>query len=309
MNENMKILLAEDDLTTSAILSAVLKKWGYEPILVKDGQEAWETLQQPDCPSLVILDWLMPRMQGLEVIQHVRAKIVDKPPYIILLTSKDEMESILSGLEAGANDYIKKPFDNAELRARIHVGQRSIELQTNLYETQKRLEHLATHDPLTGILNRRAILQSLSKELARIRREKQPNLKSMLCIGFFDLDHFKQINDQHGHQSGDEVLIGLVNCLKGELREYDVFGRMGGDEFLIIAPGVDSENHENLFKRIVLSIEKCKIQTETGILSLTVSMGVSIAKPDCNEDQLLHTADIAMYQAKREGGNRVVFSK
>ena len=146
MNESMKILLAEDDLTTSAILAAVLKKWGYEPTVVKDGQDAWEELQKPDSPGLAILDWLMPRMQGLEVIQHVRAKIVEKPPYIILLTSKDEMESILSGLEAGANDYIKKPFDNAELRARIRVGQRSLELQTNLYETQKRLEHLATHE-------------------------------------------------------------------------------------------------------------------------------------------------------------------
>ena len=308
MNKAMKILLAEDDITTSAILEAVLIKWGYEPIVVKDGQDAWEILQQPDCPGLVILDWLMPRMQGLEVIQHVRAKIVEKPPYIILLTSKDEMESILTGLEAGANDYIKKPFDNAELRARIRVGQRSIELQSKLYETQIRLEHLATHDPLTGILNRRAILQSLSKEVARIRREKLPNPKSKLCIGFFDIDNFKEINDQHGHQSGDEVLIGLVDCLKNTLREYDFFGRTGGDEFLIIAPGVDSENYENLFKRIVNAIEKSKIQTETGILSVKVSMGVSIAKPDCSEDQLLHIADTAMYKAKREGGNRVVFT-
>lgn len=169
---NLRILIAEDDLTARSMLSGVLKKWGYTPVVVKDGQAAWEVLQQPDSPRLVILDWMMPGMDGLEVIRLTRARITEQPSYIILLTSKDEKGDILSGLETGANDYIKKPFDLEELYARIRVGQRTLELQTSLYETQQTLAHLATHDPLTGILNRRAILDQLAKEIARAQRSQ-----------------------------------------------------------------------------------------------------------------------------------------
>lgn len=308
MNKRLRILVAEDDLTTRSILEAVLIKWNYDPIMVKDGHDAWEVLQKPDSPNLVLMDWMMPRMSGLEVIQLVRAQLVEQPPYIILLTSKEEKEAILSGLEAGANDYIKKPFDKDELNARIRVGQRSVDLQTNLYETQKKLEHLATHDPLTGIFNRRAILEQLSKELARARRESQINLAYGLCIGFFDIDQFKQINDQYGHQSGDDVLKGMVSILAGELRESDSVGRFGGDEFLVLTPGIELQNQKNLFNRLIETIASHKIDTRSGEVSITVSMGVSLANPKVNEDHLLSIADAAMYQAKQEGGNRVVFT-
>jgi len=308
MNKRLRILVAEDDLTTRSILEAVLIKWNYDPIMVKDGHDAWEVLQKPDSPNLVLMDWMMPRMSGLEVIQLVRAQLVEQPPYIILLTSKEEKEAILSGLEAGANDYIKKPFDKDELNARIRVGQRSVDLQTNLYETQKKLEHLATHDPLTGIFNRRAILEQLSKELARARRESQINLAYGLCIGFFDIDHFKQINDQYGHQSGDDVLKGVVSILAGELRESDSVGRFGGDEFLVLTPGIELQNQKNLFNRLIETIASHKIDTRSGEVSITVSMGVSLANLKVNEDHLLSNADAAMYQAKQEGGNRVVFT-
>lgn len=308
MNKRLRILVAEDDLTTRSILEAVLIKWNYDPIMVKDGHDAWEVLQKPDSPNLVLMDWMMPRMSGLEVIQLVRAQLVEQPPYIILLTSKEEKEAILSGLEAGANDYIKKPFDKDELNARIRVGQRSVDLQTNLYETQKKLEHLATHDPLTGIFNRRAILEQLSKELARARRESQINLAYGLCIGFFDIDQFKQINDQYGHQSGDDVLKGMVSILAGELRESDSVGRFGGDEFLVLTPGIELQNQKNLFNRLIETIASHKIDTRSGEVSITVSMGVSLANLKVNEDHLLSNADAAMYQAKQEGGNRVVFT-
>ena len=308
MNKKLRILVAEDDLTTRSILEAVLIKWNYDPIMVKDGQDAWEILQKPGSPNLVLLDWMMPRMSGLEVIQLVRAHLIEQPPYIILLTSKEEKEAILSGLEAGANDYIKKPFDTDELNARIRVGQRSVELQTDLYETQAKLEHLATHDPLTGIFNRRAILEQLSKELARARRESQRNLGYVLCIGFFDIDHFKLINDQYGHQSGDDVLKGVVSILAGELRESDSIGRFGGDEFLVLTPGIELQNQKNLFNRLIETISSRKIDTRSGVVSITVSMGVSLANPDIDEDHLLSIADAAMYQAKQEGGDRVVFT-
>jgi two-component system, cell cycle response regulator len=309
MDKNMRILVAEDDLTTRTILTGILKKWNYDAIVVKDGQKAWEILQQPDSPRLVVLDWMMPKMSGLEVIQLVRARLVEQPPYIILLTSREEKASILSGLEAGANDYIKKPFDNEELNARIRVGQRSVDLQASLYETQNKLEHLATHDSMTGALNRRAILEQLSKEIARARRSRPQSENFGLSIGFLDIDHFKQINDQYGHQTGDDVLKEVVNILAGQLREYDSFGRLGGDEFLLVTPGIDLDSRENLYKRLIEAIANSKIKTVTGEVSITISMGVAMADADCNEDHLLSKADTAMYQAKREGGNCVVFAE
>jgi diguanylate cyclase (GGDEF)-like protein len=305
----MKILIAEDDLTARTILAGILKKWGYEVQAVKDGQSAWDVLQQPDAPRLVILDWMMPGLDGLEVIRRVRASLIDQPPYIILLTSKDEKGDVLSGLETGANDYIRKPFDHEELYARIRVGQRTIELQTSLYETQQTLAHHATHDHLTGILNRRAILDQLSKELARAKRQLESRSSAqgpLVCtIGFFDIDHFKAINDQHGHQIGDEVLKGIAQILAGQLRPYDSFGRLGGDEFLVVAPEINTENARQLFERLLTAIAKTKIMTGSGEFSISVSLGTASSAGNDDLDQLLESADSAMYRAKRAGGNRV----
>ena len=307
---NLRILIADDDLTARTILSGVLKKWGYAPVAVNDGQAAWEVLQQPDSPRLVILDWMMPVMDGLEVIRLVRARFIEQPAYIILLTSKDEKGDILSGLETGANDYIKKPFDLEELYARIRVGQRTLELQTSLYETQQTLAHLATHDPLTGILNRRAILDQLSKEIARTQRYQahEPSAQSTLCVGYFDIDHFKQINDHYGHQVGDEVLCGIAKILESQLRTYDSFGRLGGDEFLIVTPVNNDEKYVHLFERLLSAITGGKMITGAGEVSITVSIGVASMGPNDDLDKLLESADAAMYRAKREGGQRVVFA-
>ena len=306
----MRILIAEDDLTARTILTGVLKKWDYEVVAVKDGQAAWEILQQADSPRLVILDWMMPVMDGLEVIRRVRQQSNGQPPYIILLTSKDEKGDILSGLETGANDYIRKPFDKEELYARIRVGQRTVELQTSLYETQLTLAHLATHDPLTGILNRRAILEQLSKELSRAQRESSNGLEMVnpLCIGYFDIDHFKLINDRCGHQAGDEVLKGVVRVLTSRLRTYDSVGRLGGDEFLAVVPGAGEEYCTQLFQRLLTAIAGAQIETCAGNLSVTVSVGVALADARKSMEILLEAADASMYRAKRDGGNRVYYA-
>jgi two-component system cell cycle response regulator len=306
---NMRILIAEDDLTARTILGGILKKWGYEVVTVKDGLAAWELLQQPDSPRLVILDWIMPGIDGLEVIRRTRAQVIEPQPYIILLTSKDEKGDIFSGLEAGANDYVIKPFTNEELFARIRVGQRTMDLQTRLYETQQTLAHLATHDPLTGIFNRRAILEQLSKELARVQREEEHSGEQYLSVGFFDIDHFKLINDQFGHQTGDEALCGLVAIVSKQIRVYDALGRLGGDEFLIVAPGLDLSRRPCLFDRLISAITSSPFKTSTGSMSLTVSMGVATTDAHCSADQLLETADAAMYQAKREGRSQVVYAQ
>jgi two-component system cell cycle response regulator len=309
----MRILIAEDDLTARNILAGVLKKWGYDVQAVKDGQAVWDILQQPDAQRLVILDWMMPGLDGLEVIRRLRALSTEQPPYVILLTSKDEKEDIIVGLETGANDYVKKPFDQGELFARVRVGQRSVELQTKLYETQQTLAHLAMHDPLTGILNRRAILEQLTKELSRAQRRSQGTGLStpgaLRCaVGFFDIDHFKQINDGYGHLAGDEVLKGVAGILISHLRSYDSLGRMGGDEFLVVAPEIDEEQSKHLFERLSTAISGCKILTAASEVSVTVSIGVAMAEPANELDIILESADAAMYQAKRAGANCVVFA-
>ncbi len=306
----MRILIAEDNPTERTVLSGVLKKWGYDVRTVDNGLAAWEVLQEPEAPPLVILDWMMPGLDGLDVIKRVRALAGQQPPYIILLTGKDEKDDVFAGLESGANDFISKPFDRNELFARIRVGQRSIELQTSLYETQQTLTHLATHDSLTGILNRRAILEQLSKEIARVRRSRPKGREIGLSIGFFDIDHFKQINDVHGHQAGDEVFKALVNIISDQMRNYDYFGRLGGDEFLVITPETADKDNENIFARLSKTVASTVIETIAGPLLITISIGVASVDPETYElEKLLASADAALYQAKQAGRNRVVWDQ
>ena len=297
----MRILIAEDDFTSRTILVGVLKKEGHEVMATVNGAEAWDVLRQPDAPALIILDWMMPEMDGLEVVRRVRAMQTDRPPYLIMLTSKGEKADIIAGLDAGANDYLSKPFDPGELHARIAVGRRMVEMQDALIESRKILAHQATHDPLTGMLNRRAILDRLRKELARAGRHGD-----VLAVGMFDIDHFKQVNDMYGHQTGDDVLCGLTQILNESIREYDSVGRMGGEEFLVITPMKPGTNWISAFDRLCAKIAESNITTRSGVLSITVCIGVACAAAETTVDEILETADTAMYQAKNEGRNRVV---
>ena len=301
----MRVLIAEDDLTTRTILNGLVRKWGYETEVVMDGDAAWKVLQTPDAPVLVILDWMMPGMDGVDVIRRVREKYLDPPPYMILLTSRDEKGDVLTGLESGANDFIKKPFNNEELFARLRVGRRSVELQQRLFETQAKLSHQASHDSLTGVLNRRAILEQLGKEYARASRGFKNGNSIGLSIGFFDLDDFKRINDQYGHSAGDEVLKAVVEVISKQMRVYDSIGRLGGDEFLVIAPETQAENGELLFERLAKAVAACRIQTSAGEVSVTVSVGVAAVCAGDDLEKFLNSADSALYTAKRSGRNRV----
>jgi len=300
----MKILLAEDDLTSRRILTAILKKWGYDTVVCEDGNSAWKALQEPDAPRLVLLDWNMPGLEGLEVCRRLRKKETTDPSYVILLTSRDEKSDIVQGLETGANDYIAKPYNNAELQARIGVGRRMLELQASLLETQAELAHQATHDALTGIFNRRAILEQLSRELARALRQG-----NILSVGMCDIDHFKKINDSLGHQAGDDVLIAFARCLQAGVREYDYVGRYGGEEFLIIASGLPGQSDQGLYERLREQVAAAAIQTKAGDVSITVSIGTAAATGQSTVDGLIAAADAALYQAKAEGRNKVVRSK
>jgi len=299
----MRLLIAEDDLTSRAVLTAILRKWGYEPIAVKDGGSAWDIMQKPDAPSLALLDWEMPGMNGLEVCRSIRDNNQPSPPYLIILTARNEKADIVAGLDAGANDYISKPYDNSELRARINVGRRMVDLQKELLDARNALAYEAMHDPLTGALNRRAILESLSKELKRAARRQSP-----LSIGLCDIDHFKQVNDTYGHQVGDAVLCGFVEAIRKSLRGYDLVGRYGGEEFLVVAPDAAGSATDDIYERLRFQIEQLKVATRFGDVNVTVSIGVAGTENGNTVDTLIAKADAALYRAKRAGRNRVVYA-
>jgi diguanylate cyclase (GGDEF)-like protein len=298
----MKVLIAEDDLTSRRILSAILKKWGYEPVVTEDGDAAWDALQQPESPKLVLLDWNMPGMDGVEVCRRLRQSVCANPPYVVLLTGHGEKNDIVRGLEAGANDYIAKPYDSEELQARIKVGQRMVELQAGLSAARDALEFQAMHDSLTGIFNRRAILDRLAAELSRTKRQG-----GGLSVGMCDIDHFKNVNDTFGHQTGDEVLIAFTRRLQASLREYDCLGRYGGEEFLVIAAGSEGTSDESLYERLRAAVANGAMPTKAAVLSITVSIGVASGAAQSTVDNLLADADAALYQAKADGRNRVAY--
>jgi two-component system, cell cycle response regulator len=292
----MNVLIAEDDLTSRIMLTALLKKWGYTVMATENGKQAWDILQKPDAPKLALLDWNMPEMDGIEVTQKVREMGAIEPAYIILLTARGEKSDLVNGLAAGASDYVSKPYDQDELRARLGVGRRMVELQQAIVQT-------AMHDPLTGVLNRGTVLELLQKEISRALRGAQH-----LAIGMLDIDHFKQINDTYGHLVGDDLLRDFSRVLQAHLRNSDHLGRFGGDEFLVITPGIASSDIENLFTRLCSTIAQTSFDTRAGKLAITISLGVAYLYHESEGDALLAVADAALYQAKHEGRNKVVYA-
>ncbi len=299
----MRILIAEDDYTSRTMLSAVLQKAGHDVLSVEDGYEAWQILQQEDSPKLLILDLLMPKMDGLEVIEKVRASQNKVPPYIIMLTSRGEKRDIIQGLDAGADDYLTKPFDVGELRARIEVGRRLLEMQKALIESRELLAHQATHDPMTDLLNRRAIISNLQSALLTARRKK-----TVVAVGMIDIDHFKRINDTYGHQVGDDVLIGLAKQLKETTLVSEHVSRFGGEEFLVFFPMNTKDEVESVFASLFSRISGISLKTRQGLISITVSIGIAVSSPECSLDDLIGFADEALYTAKEAGRNRMEFA-
>lgn len=295
----MRILVAEDDSVTRHLLRSSLEKWQYEVTLVPDGMQALETLVGKDPPKLAILDWMMPGIDGVDVCRELRKRDSGSYAYILLLTAKSTREDLLTGLEAGANDYLIKPFDLLELQARLWNGQRIIKLQDQLIAAKEALQEQATHDSLTGIWNRAAILQIMAREFDRAGREANP-----LTVILADIDHFKRINDSWGHQAGDAVLREVTSRMGSVLRSYDALGRYGGEEFLVIAPGCDESSALKLAQKLRAIIKDTPVAASWGTVSVTMSLGVACRPEIRNGETLLKMADEALYFAKRAGRNR-----
>jgi diguanylate cyclase (GGDEF)-like protein len=298
----LKVLIAEDDMVSRRLLEAMLTRWGYEVAVAHDGIEAWELLQRDSAAPIAILDWMMPRMDGVEVCRKVRQRGQEPYIYLLLLTTKGHKANIIEGLDAGADDYLTKPFDPHELQVRLHTGKRIITLQAELIEAREALRMQALHDPLTGVWNRRAILDVLGNELARSRREGLS-----VAVAIADLDHFKHINDTYGHMVGDTALCESTNRMRTLLRTYDAIGRYGGEEFLIVLPGCTSQDAFKLAERLRLGMSQEPVKISGGAIEVMCSLGVAASDTVAILDPvaLIQAADNALYRAKAKGRNRV----
>jgi diguanylate cyclase (GGDEF)-like protein len=294
----MRILIAEDDPVSRRVLVKTLQKWEHEVVVCSDGAQAWKSLQTNDSPQLAILDWMMPEMDGLEVCKEVRRRTAEPYVYILLLTARSQKEDLIAGMEAGADDYLTKPFDAQELRVKLHAGKRVLDLQSELIAAREALRLQATHDPLTNLRNRAAILEVLKQELARSAREDK-----FVGILMADVDHFKHINDTFGHQAGDRVLSEMAARMMCSIRPYDVAGRYGGEEFLIILPGCDMHTATMVAERLRATVGEEPFDLGTRKLLITCSLGVvsSFDTTEAKIDWVIGLADSALYQAKNAG--------
>jgi diguanylate cyclase (GGDEF)-like protein len=298
---SMNVLIAEDDIISCRALEKNLQGWGYTVLVTKNGEEAWEIIKNGEI-RLAILDWGMPKMDGLELCHKIRNEYQPKEEkylYIILLTGRDLEEDIIKGLSAGADDYMTKPFSYMELKVRIQNGERIIALQDVVLQK-------ANTDSLTQLWNRKKIVEILEEELNRNYRDNKP----VGCI-MLDIDNFKTINDTYGHLIGDKIIIEVASRLRKKMRSYDKIGRYGGDELLLVLPGLGRKDAKSIAERLRQSVCGEKIQTEAGALNITISLGVSISDnttvPSTNK--VIEESDLALYIAKAKGRNITILSE
>ena len=298
----MRILIAEDDAVSRRVLEGFLSKWGYDVLVSQDGEEAWQILQEEDAPQMAILDWMMPQTDGLEVCRRLRRRGPEPYVYVLLLTAKGQKQDVVEGIEAGADDYLTKPFDPGELQARLRAGRRILALQGALISARDALRFQATHDPLTGLWNRLASIEAMRRELSRSQRQKES-----LSVVMADLDHFKSVNDNYGHLSGDVVLRETAGRIAANVRAYDTVGRYGGEEFLLVLPESDLDQALHQAERIREDFEKNPFDLPEAQVPVTVSLGVAslAVKGAVEPDSLVWAADQALYRAKQGGRNRV----
>lgn len=305
-NETFPILIAEDDAVTRMLLEKTLIKAGHEVVSVENGRKALELFQERFFP-IVLTDWMMPEMDGLELCRAIRKKKNPGYVFIVLLTAKDSQDDIITGLEAGADEYLTKPFNQVELIARLNTGRRFLEQERALRQANEEIRILSITDSLCGCSNRGCLNTRLPQEISRARRYRH-SLSVVMC----DIDHFKKVNDTYGHQAGDLVLKKFSKRLKDSIRDkIDLLARYGGEEFLVTLPETDLDGALNVAERLRQVISEKKFDIGTKKIKITASFGVAgfdsdNAGDEISFDILINHADKYLYQAKNEGRNRVV---
>jgi two-component system cell cycle response regulator len=298
----MRILIADDEMMSRKLLQKTLERVGYEVTAVENGRLAAEQLCPADGPRLALLDWVMPELDGPGVCREVRKRKEQSYVYMVLLTSKESKEDVVAGLESGADDYLTKPFDTEELKARLRTGLRILNLEDRLVEAREEMRFQATHDGLTALWNRAVIIDLLGRELARSRREN-------VCTAILmcDLDHFKSVNDTYGHLAGDDVLKETAKRLLGSVRSYDFVGRYGGEEFLVVLNNCNPAFGLLRAEEIRKAIAQRPVPSSSGPVPITMSLGLVLSQEWGHRpvEELLHEADTALYAAKAAGRNCV----
>lgn len=296
----MKILVADDDPVSRKLMERMLRLIGYEVTLADNGQDALQKLAEKDGPRMALLDWMMPLLDGPQVCRQVRLAQYRRYIYMILLTARAANEDLVAGLDAGADDYLIKPCNPAELRARLRTGERILQLEDRLVAAREAMRFRATHDALTGVWNRGSILEFLRNALQR-----EESIAVLLC----DVDHFKRVNDTHGHLAGDAVLREVGDRLSNAIRASDGVGRYGGEEFLIVLRGCTQPNLLERAEHLRRSIAGAGFEVNGASLTVTISIGALVRPPQDTSatlETILSCVDTALYQAKSAGRNRVV---
>jgi diguanylate cyclase (GGDEF)-like protein len=297
-----KVLVADDSRIYRKLVEDTLSEKQYSLLFAKSGREAIDLFSEHQ-PSVVITDWMMPDLSGIELCEHIRNHSSQASyTYLIILTGITEKDKLVKGLAAGADDYLTKPFHSDELLARVGVGHRIVELHRQLEAKNLLLEELALTDSLTGLPNRRAIEDWATRQLSGAARYGFSFLVVMA-----DLDHFKAVNDTHGHDAGNAVLKRFSEILRTNSRRSDICGRIGGEEFLFVLTHTTQENARVVIERIRADLEATKFDFDGSRLTVTASFGVAgfegTEAPDFN--RLVSQADAALYAAKRTGRNRI----
>ncbi|MBW2109188.1 MAG: diguanylate cyclase [Deltaproteobacteria bacterium] len=303
--DNFPVLIAEDNSVSRRLLEKNLERAGHRVVSASNGREAFDLFRKQFCP-MVITDWMMPEMDGVELCKAIRADQSQGYVFIVFLTSKDTKEDIITALEAGADDYLTKPFHRAELIARLKTGKRVLDLERSLKKANEEIRIMSITDPLTGLFNRGYLMDRLPEELNRAKRYNHP-LSLVIC----DIDRFKNVNDTYGHLAGDEVLRRLATCLKGSVREgIDWIARYGGEEFFIVLCETELQGAMAFSERLRRTImTDLSVVWEGHRISVTASFGITNFTPSTDQDisteALIKEADRCLYLAKEEGRNRV----
>jgi two-component system, cell cycle response regulator len=299
--QQIRVLVADDSAVSRKLVEQTLSEKRYSLVFAKSGRETVDLFAEHH-PALVIVNWIMPGLTGIEICKHIRSKTQASYTYIILLTGKSEKESVVEGLAAGADDYLTKPFHPEELIARVGVGLRIMELQREIEIKNVMLQELALTDPLTSLPNLRAIEGWAARQLSGAAR-----YGFSFWVALADLDHFKTVNDTHGHDAGDTVLKAFSKILKTKSRRSDICGRIGGEEFLFVLTHATKEHAKRVIECIRAELEATKFNFNGNRLTVTASFGLvgfaGTRAPDFN--RLVAQADLALYSAKRLRRNRV----
>lgn len=314
----MRVLVVEDDRSMLALLEAMLKSAGHDVVIARDGAEALRLIGEAR-PQLVITDWAMPEMGGIELCRRLRESAERRNVYVTILTAQESVDKLVEAFEAGADDYLVKPLTPKIFFARLRAAQRVVQLQEELAfdreqlvrfsrelaASNERLQRLALTDALTELPNRRFAMERIEQEWALSQRGE----RALSCM-MIDIDRFKAINDEFGHQTGDDALKFVANILRQSARTQDVVCRYGGEEFVVICPDTDIEAARQCAERLRANVAGGALESQAGNISLTVSIGVAEKKDDTGSiEALLSRADGCLYAAKEAGRNRVVSDK